>query len=116
MEIDTNVKREEVEKLINELMVGEKGKKMRQKSIELKKMAEKNTSPGGFSYMNLDKVHYKFITSLSTFYTPFAIPAAEEHKLPAIIFNPFSACNFLTSLHFRTLLEKGLIPLKGNNL
>jgi ribosomal protein S7 len=56
-----NVKREEVEKLINELMVGEKGKKMRQKSIELKKMAEKNTSPGGFSYMNLDKVINEFL-------------------------------------------------------
>jgi hypothetical protein len=53
---------------------------------------------------------------VSDCYMPFAIPAAEEHALPAIIFNPFSACNFLTSLHFRTLLEKGLIPLKGNNL
>jgi ribosomal protein S7 len=61
MEIDTNVKRDEVEKLINELMVGEKGKKMRQKSIELKKMAEENTSPGGFSYMNFDKVINEFL-------------------------------------------------------
>ncbi|GAU37808.1 hypothetical protein TSUD_276250 [Trifolium subterraneum] len=56
MEINTNVKREEVAKLINELMVGEKGKKMRQKVMELKKKAEENTSPGGCSYMNLDKV------------------------------------------------------------
>ncbi|CAJ2665775.1 unnamed protein product [Trifolium pratense] len=56
MEIDTNVKREEVEMLINELMVGEKGKKMRQKAMELKKKAEENTSAGGCSYMNLDKV------------------------------------------------------------
>ena len=56
IEIDTNVKREEVEKLINELMVGEKGNKMRQKAMELKKKAEENTSPGGRSYMNLDKV------------------------------------------------------------
>ncbi|CAJ2665767.1 unnamed protein product [Trifolium pratense] len=56
MEIDTNVKREEVEKLINELMEGEKAKKMRQKAMELKKKAEENTSPGGCSYMNLDKV------------------------------------------------------------
>ncbi|AES74876.1 7-deoxyloganetin glucosyltransferase [Medicago truncatula] len=56
MEIDTNVKREEVEKLINELMVGEKGKKMRKKAIELKKKAEENTRPGGCSYMNLDKL------------------------------------------------------------
>ena len=56
MEIDTNVKREEVEKLINELMVGEKGKKMRQKAMELKKKAEEDTRFGGCSYMNLDKV------------------------------------------------------------
>jgi ribosomal protein S7 len=56
MKIDTNVKREEVEKLINELMVGEKGKKMRQKATELKKKAEEDTRLGGSSYMNLDKV------------------------------------------------------------
>ncbi|KAJ1398762.1 UDP-glycosyltransferase family, conserved site [Sesbania bispinosa] len=55
-EIDTNVKREEVEKQINELMVGEEGKKMRQKAMELKKKAEEDTRPGGCSYMNLDKV------------------------------------------------------------
>jgi len=56
MEIDTNVKREELAKLINELMSGEKGKKMRQNAMELKKMAKENTRPGGCSYMNLDKV------------------------------------------------------------
>jgi len=56
IEIDTNVKKEEVEKLINELMVGQKGKKMRQKAMELKKKAEEDTRPGGFSYMNLEKV------------------------------------------------------------
>ncbi|WJX70618.1 7-deoxyloganetin glucosyltransferase [Trifolium repens] len=61
MEINTNVKREEVEKLINELMVGDKAKKMRQKVMELKKMAEENTSPGGCSYMNLDKVINEFL-------------------------------------------------------
>ena len=42
VENDTNVKREEVEKLVNELMVGEKGKKMRQKVMELKKRAEED--------------------------------------------------------------------------
>jgi hypothetical protein len=52
IEIDINVKREEVEKLINELMVGDRGKKMRQNAMELKKMVEKNTSPGGSSYKN----------------------------------------------------------------
>jgi len=56
MEIDTNVKRYEVEKLVNELMVGEKAKNMRQKAIELKKKVEEDTRPGGCSYMNLEKV------------------------------------------------------------
>ncbi|CAL5185951.1 unnamed protein product [Lathyrus oleraceus] len=56
IEIDTTVKREEVEKLVNELMVGEKGKKMRKKAMELKKKVEEETRPGGSSYINLDKV------------------------------------------------------------
>jgi len=44
-----------IKKLINELMVGEKGKKIRQKVVELKKKAE-GTRPSGCSYMNLDKL------------------------------------------------------------
>ncbi|KAG4925165.1 hypothetical protein JHK87_050705 [Glycine soja] len=56
IEIDTNVKREEVEKLVNDLMAGEKGKKMRQKIVELKKKAEEATTPSGCSFMNLDKI------------------------------------------------------------
>ncbi|KAG4938687.1 hypothetical protein JHK82_044479 [Glycine max] len=55
IEIDTNVKREEVEKLVNDMMAGEKGKKMRQKIVELKKKAEEATTPSGCSFMNLDK-------------------------------------------------------------
>ena len=56
IEIDTNVNREEVEKLVNELMVGDKGKKMRKKAMELKKKADEDTRLGGSSYMNFDKV------------------------------------------------------------
>nr|AFK41446.1 unknown [Lotus japonicus] len=56
VEVDTNVKRGEVENLIHELMVGDKGKKMRQRTMELKKKAEEDTRPGGCSYMNLDKL------------------------------------------------------------
>ncbi|XP_028800814.1 7-deoxyloganetin glucosyltransferase-like [Neltuma alba] len=55
-EIDNNVKREEVEKLVIELMEGEKGKNMRQKISEWKKIAEKDTKPGGSSYVNLDNL------------------------------------------------------------
>jgi len=40
IEADSNAKREEVEKLVNELMVGEKGKKMRERTLQLKKKTE----------------------------------------------------------------------------
>ncbi|KAL5707547.1 7-deoxyloganetin glucosyltransferase [Ranunculus cassubicifolius] len=56
MEIDKNVKRDEVEILVRELMEGEKGKKMREKAMEWKKSAEASTKPGGSSYMNLDRI------------------------------------------------------------
>ncbi|CAL5196790.1 unnamed protein product [Lathyrus oleraceus] len=56
IEIDSNVKRGEVEKLVNELMVGERGKKMREKINEMKKKVEEDTRPGGGSYMNLDRL------------------------------------------------------------
>ncbi|KAF7803738.1 7-deoxyloganetin glucosyltransferase-like [Senna tora] len=46
IEIDNDVKKEEVEKLVIELMEGEKGKKMREKALEWKKMADENTRPG----------------------------------------------------------------------
>ncbi|KAJ7946737.1 Glycosyltransferase [Quillaja saponaria] len=56
MEIDTNVKRDEVTNLVNELMEGEKGKEMKQKAMEWKKKAEDATGPNGSSYMNWDKL------------------------------------------------------------
>ncbi|RWR79285.1 7-deoxyloganetin glucosyltransferase [Cinnamomum micranthum f. kanehirae] len=54
MEIDNNVKREEVEGLVREMMEGEKGKEMRNKAIEWKSLAEIATKPGGSSYKNFD--------------------------------------------------------------
>jgi hypothetical protein len=56
MEIDSNVKRDNVEKLVRELMEGEKGKKMKSKSMEWKKLAGEATAPNGSSSMNLDKL------------------------------------------------------------
>ncbi|PIA45537.1 hypothetical protein AQUCO_01600020v1 [Aquilegia coerulea] len=56
MEIDKNVKRDEVEVTVRELMEGEKGKGMRRKAMEWKKSAEEATKPGGSSYVNLDKI------------------------------------------------------------
>ncbi|CAI9765375.1 unnamed protein product [Fraxinus pennsylvanica] len=56
MEIDNNVKRDEVEKLVKELMDGEKGKKMKEKAMEWKRKAEEATVPGGSSYMNFENL------------------------------------------------------------
>ena len=49
-------------------------------------------------------------------YMSFTIQAAEEHDLPIVQFSTGSACSFLSALHFRTLFQKGLIPLKGKKL
>ncbi|KAF5448480.1 hypothetical protein F2P56_029014 [Juglans regia] len=56
MEIDCNVKRDEVEKLVRELMEGKKGKEMRKHAMKWKKMAEEAVGTDGSSNLNLDKV------------------------------------------------------------
>jgi len=47
--------------------------------------------------------------------TSFTIQAAEELSIPNVFFSPSNACTFLTGIHLRTLLDKALIPIKGNN-
>ncbi|PIM99761.1 UDP-glucuronosyl and UDP-glucosyl transferase [Handroanthus impetiginosus] len=64
MEINHDVKRDEVAELVKEMMEGEKGKKMRVKAREWKKIAEEATDVGGGSYVNFDKfikegLHYE---------------------------------------------------------
>ncbi|GKE32665.1 hypothetical protein Tco_1451987 [Tanacetum coccineum] len=57
MEIDNDVKRYEVRKLVVELMNGEKGTEMRKNVADLKKKAEEMcTSPLGSSMVNLEKI------------------------------------------------------------
>lgn len=57
MEIDSDVKRDEVERLVRELIEGEKGKEMKKQAMEWKKMAQKATiDSNGSSYSNLDKL------------------------------------------------------------
>uniref|UniRef100_A0A199U9N0 linamarin synthase n=1 Tax=Manihot esculenta TaxID=3983 RepID=A0A199U9N0_MANES len=57
MEINSDVKRDEVERLVIELMEGEKGKEMKKKALEWKKMAEEATaSLEGSSFQNFEKV------------------------------------------------------------
>ncbi|KAK5843990.1 hypothetical protein PVK06_000125 [Gossypium arboreum] len=53
--IDENVKRDKVEKLVRELIEGEKGVEMKTKAIEWKKKAKKAASPDGY-FVNLDKL------------------------------------------------------------
>jgi UDP:flavonoid glycosyltransferase YjiC (YdhE family) len=63
MEIDNNVRREEVEKLVRELMEGEKGKKMREKAMDWKRLAEEATEPTGSSSINLEKLVSELLLS-----------------------------------------------------
>ena len=53
MEIDFDIKRVEEEKIVRELLEGDKGKKMKKKAMEWKKLAEEATSPLGSSSINL---------------------------------------------------------------
>ncbi|PWA88341.1 UDP-glucuronosyl/UDP-glucosyltransferase [Artemisia annua] len=56
MEIGRNVKRDEVEKVLRELMEGVDGRKMRNKAMDWKKMAENATGPNGSSSQNIEKL------------------------------------------------------------
>ncbi|XP_048327306.2 7-deoxyloganetin glucosyltransferase-like [Ziziphus jujuba] len=57
MEIDNNVKRDEIEKLVRELMEGVKGKQMKAKAKEWKKLAEQAAAdPLGSSSTNFDNL------------------------------------------------------------
>ncbi|XP_062027183.1 7-deoxyloganetin glucosyltransferase-like [Rosa rugosa] len=63
MEISNDVKRDEVKKLVEELMVGEKGKEMKTKVMEWKKLAEKAAGPLGSSLITLDNLVYQVLLS-----------------------------------------------------
>ncbi|KAK9080756.1 hypothetical protein SSX86_000514 [Deinandra increscens subsp. villosa] len=64
MEIDNNVKSDEVQKLVVELMEGEKGSLMRKKVVELKNKAEEAcVFPYGSSMTNLEKIVHLMKTS-----------------------------------------------------
>ncbi|KAF6152045.1 hypothetical protein GIB67_031367 [Kingdonia uniflora] len=56
MEIDTAVKRKEIERIVKEMMEWEERKKMRKKASEWREKAEKTTNGGGSSYNNFDRV------------------------------------------------------------
>ncbi|XAR73409.1 7-deoxyloganetin glucosyltransferase [Bertholletia excelsa] len=55
LEIDHDAKREQVEALVKEMMEGNKGKEMRARAMEWKKIAERAADVGGSSYNDFDK-------------------------------------------------------------
>ena len=63
MEIDNDVKRDEVEKQVRELMEGEKGEQMRKKAMELKEKAFRATEPSGDSTVNFGKLVQEVLLS-----------------------------------------------------
>ncbi|KAH6827545.1 UDP-glucosyl transferase 85A3 [Perilla frutescens var. hirtella] len=56
MEIDNDVKRDEVEFLVRELMEGERGERMKENAVEWKRKAEEAAAIGGSSCLNLEKL------------------------------------------------------------
>ncbi|KAI3773662.1 hypothetical protein L1987_48192 [Smallanthus sonchifolius] len=56
MEIGRNMKRDEVEKHVRELMEGVEGARVRKKAMEWKKMAEISTGPNGSSSLNMQEL------------------------------------------------------------
>ncbi|KAK7306718.1 hypothetical protein VNO77_44673 [Canavalia gladiata] len=56
MEINHDVKREEITNLVKEMIEGDKGKEMKQKCLEWKKKAKIATDVGGSSYNNFYKL------------------------------------------------------------
>jgi hypothetical protein len=56
LEINYDVKRDEITKLVMEMMEGEKGKEMRLNSLEWKKKTLEATDLGGSSYNSFHKL------------------------------------------------------------
>ncbi|KAL5715444.1 7-deoxyloganetin glucosyltransferase [Ranunculus cassubicifolius] len=56
MEINNDVKREEIEELVKELIGGAKGMKLRSNALKWKEKAEVATRQGGSSYRNFERV------------------------------------------------------------
>ncbi|XP_048327756.1 7-deoxyloganetin glucosyltransferase [Ziziphus jujuba] len=61
LKIDNEVKREEVEKLVRELMEGERGKNLKRKVMEWKRLAEEAIAPDGSSSKDFDSLVRQFL-------------------------------------------------------
>ena len=45
----------------------------------------------------------------------FAVEAASEFHIPGVLFWTTSACGLMAFLHYQNLIDRGLVPLKGNS-
>ncbi|XP_058194055.1 7-deoxyloganetin glucosyltransferase-like [Rhododendron vialii] len=63
MEIGGDVKRDEVEKVVSEVMGGEKGKKMKEKAMGWRELAQKATGSDGSSSLDLNMLVKKVLDS-----------------------------------------------------
>lgn len=70
MEIGGDVKRDEVEMMVRELMGGEKGRAMRDKAAEWKRLARDAAGPGGSSRLNFDRMIREVLLSPEKSKTP----------------------------------------------
>ncbi|KAF8021264.1 hypothetical protein BT93_G1634 [Corymbia citriodora subsp. variegata] len=62
LELSGVVKRKEVEKLVRELMEGDKGKQMKERIVEWKTLAQEATDANGSSSINFDKLLNELLT------------------------------------------------------
>ena len=63
MEIDCDIKKEEVDEIVRELLEADEGKKMKKKDVEWKKLAEEAASPLGSSSTNIKILVSKVLLS-----------------------------------------------------
>lgn len=50
---------------------------------------------------------------ISDGFNAFTVTAAQELRIPIVMFFPIPACSLMSTMQFRTLRDKGLTPLKG---
>ncbi|XP_043690493.1 7-deoxyloganetin glucosyltransferase-like [Telopea speciosissima] len=63
LEMETEVKREEVERLVRDILEGEKGSEMKKRALDWKRKAEEAISIGGSSFLDLEKLQKEVLFS-----------------------------------------------------
>ncbi|KAG5591617.1 hypothetical protein H5410_042131 [Solanum commersonii] len=88
IEIDSDVKREVIEEVVRELMIGENGKEMKENALKWKNLAETAiTSPTGSSYMNFDKLDREVLLPKASSFLPVDHQSADGNDLLIVMHN-----------------------------